>query len=492
MIKKKRYLSHKTWLSKGLLKSIKSKTKLYKQFLRKPSVVKEAHYKNYTNKLNHSLQIAKKSFYEKKLNEVKSNTRATWRLLNEILNRKTSKVKSVSTFKIDGKDISDPLTIANKFCEYFSNIGPSLAKGITSTSSHRAFSSGTFVQSIFLAPATKNEILTTTNSFLTGKASGHDNLPMSVIKRSIDIISEPLTSIVNMSLAHGIVPDKMKIARVIPVYKSGDRAIFSNYRPISVLPSFSKILEKVVYNRIIEFINKLNILCDNQYGFRKNHSTSLASIEFYDKVSSAFDRGEVAVGIFLDLTKAFDTVNHDILFDKLRHYGIRGVTLDWVKSYFSDRLQYVDFNGNSSSLQKISCGVTKGSILRPLFFILYISDIINASRSLDPILFADDTSIFFSHKDMAYLIDTFNLELIKVSDWLKANKLSLNVKKTKYITFTPRQKRLNCSFQIAIDNQPINQVTETTFLGVILDKNLTWKPHISYLANKISKSIGVI
>ena len=267
-----------------------------------------------------------------------------------------------------------------------------------------------------------------------------NDVVMSVIKRSIDIISEPLTSIVNMSLAHGIVPDKMKIARVIPVYKSGDRAIFSNYRPISVLPSFSKILEKVVYNRIIEFINKLNILCDNQYGFRKNHSTSLASIEFYDKVSSAFDRGEVAVGIFLDLTKAFDTVNHDILFDKLRHYGIRGVALDWVKSYFSDRLQYVDFNGNSSSLQKISCGVPKGSILRPLFFILYINDIINASRSLDPILFADDTSIFFSHKNMAYLIDTFNLELITVSDWLKANKLSLNVKQNKVHNIYPSSK----------------------------------------------------
>ena len=305
------------------------------------------------------------------MNEVKSNTRATWGLLNEILSRKTSKVKSVSTFKIDGKDISDPLTIANKFCEYFSNIGPSLTKGITSTSCHRAFLLGTFVQSIFLAPATKNEILTITNSFLTGKAYGRDNLPMSVIKRFIDIISVPLTSIVNMSLSHGIVPDKMKIARVIPVYKSGDRAIFSNYRPISVLPSFSKILEKVVYNRIIEFINKLNILCDNQYGFRKNYSTSLALIEFYGKVSSAFDRGEVAVGIFLDLSKAFDTANHDILFDKLRHYWIRGVALDWVKSYFSIRLQYVDLNGNSSSLQKISRSSTGVNSWTSLFYFIY-------------------------------------------------------------------------------------------------------------------------
>ena len=158
----------------------------------------------------------------------------------------------------------------------------------------------------------------------------------------------------------------MKIARVTPIYKSGDRAMFTNYRPISVLPSFSKLLERVVYNRILEYINKFNILCSNQYGFRKNHSTSLALIDFYDKVSSALDRREFAVGIFLDHSKAFDTVNHEILFEKLEHYGIRGIALDWVKSYFSDRFQFVDYNGHSST-PKISCGVPQGSILGPLF-----------------------------------------------------------------------------------------------------------------------------
>jgi len=186
-----------------------------------------------------------------------------------------------------------------------------------------------------------------------------------------------------LTIAHGIVPDQMKIARVVLLFKAEDPSLFTNYRPVSILPSFSKLLERVIYNPILDFLTNLHILCDNQlglvFGFRKNHSTTLALIYLHDKISSAFDNGELAVGVFLDLSRAFDTVDHSILFDKLEHNGICGLSLKWVKSYFSNRLQFVEYNGHVSS-RDISCGVPQGSILGPLFFLLYINDIKNATK----------------------------------------------------------------------------------------------------------------
>ena len=180
----------------------------------------------------------------------------------------------------------------------------------------------------------------------------------------------------NLSIAHGVVPDQMKIARVVPLFKADDQSLFINYRPVSVLPSFSKFLERIMYNRLYYYLTNLHILCDNQFGFSKNHSTMLALVDLHEKISSAIDRGELAVGVFSDLSKAFDTVNHSILFEKLEHYGIRGLALKWIKSYFSNRLQFVEnkswrqrhLTETVSSCANIMCGVPQGSIRGPLFF----------------------------------------------------------------------------------------------------------------------------
>ena len=209
------------------------------------------------------------------------------------------------------------------------------------------------------------------------------------------------------------------------------------------------------------------------------------------------------MGVFLDLSKAFDTINHEILFDKLAYYGIRRLALDWVKSYFSNRSQFVQFNDYSSCSNNIRCGVPQGSILGPLFlFTIYINDIIHVSRILDFILFADIyyflsttnifANIFFSHKDPIQLINILSAEIEKLPDWFKSNKLSLNLTKSKFIVFKPRQRKCHHSFQLSIDNDYIEQVKETVFLGVKLDEELSWKSHISHVAGKISKSIGII
>lgn len=484
---------NKPWLSKGLLKSIKKKNILYKRFLSNPTLHREQLYKKYKNKLTHSLRIAKRLYYEKKLEDYKSNAKSTWRLLNEVINTKKSKKNFPTTFNINDREISNPSQIANHFCDYFTNIGPNLAKSIpASPKSHSSFLSGNFPNSIFLEPVTEQEIIEICTSFRSGTAAGYDNISMSAVRETISLISAPLTHIINLSLSSGVVPDQMKIARVIPLFKSGIHSLVTNYRPISVLPVFSKFLERIVYNRLINFLNKYNILSRNQYGFRKNHSTAYALIQLYDKISDALDQKKVTLGLFIDLSKAFDTVNHDILLSKLEHYGVRGVALQWFKNYLSCRTQFVQYNGHSSSSSNIKCGVPQGSILGPLLFLLYINDLCKVSKVLDMILFADDTNIFYSHQDPNYLMEIVNSELKKLTSWFQANKLSINVKKSNFVIFKPRQNRQTLDLNFTISNYAIDRVNEVVFLGVILDEHLSWKSHIHSVTRKVSKAIGII
>ena len=323
------------------------------------------------------------------------------------------------------------------------------------------------------------------------KSTGFDNIDMTIVKHVISHIVKPLSYICNMSLTSGIFPNNMKIAKVIPLYKANGKNEFTNYRPVSLLPQLSKILEKLFGIRLDSFINRYNLLSSNQYGFRTNMSTSLALMELTEEITTALDDKKVTAGVFIDLKKAFDTINHNLLLKKLAHYGVRGVANKWLASYLSNRKQYVSIDECNSDLLNVLCGVPQGSILGPKLFILYVNDMCNISKILKFVLFADDTNIFCSGHDAMQLSRDLSNELDKLSVWFAVNKLILNVSKTNFMVFGNSKQR-NTILQVSIKNSKIKRVYVTKFLGILIDDRLNWKEHISLICSKLSKCIAII
>ena len=247
---------------------------------------------------------------------------------------------------------------------------------------------------------------------------------------------EPLKYLFNLSIEKDVFPDDLKIARVTPIYMGEDSSDVSNYRPISVLPWFSKILERIMYNCLYKYLIKNNILYSEQFGFHNGHSTDHAAVQLVDQIIGSFENNKYTLAVFIDLSKAFDTVNHSILLKKLELHGITDRNHVWLKSYLSNRRQFVQINEKEkTSLETISCGAPQGSILGTLLFLLYVNDLKNASNILDPIMFADDSNLFFTHKDIRYLFQIVNQELENINQWFVSSKLAHNIKKTKYSFF---------------------------------------------------------
>jgi len=315
-----------------------------------------------------------------------------------------------------------------------------------------------------------------------------------MLAQTVNKVAGPLAHIINLSLENGIFPSDLKLAKVIPIFKSGDQSSLNNYRPISLLSSFSKIFERIIYNKIMSFLQANDILYPHQYGFRPNHSTIHPVIHLLSQVAEANNKtpSEYTLATFCDLSKAFDTISHDILLYKLHVYGIRGKANDLIRSYLSNRQQYVDFDSSKSQCLPVECGVPQGSILGPLLFLIYINDIKNCTPE-NILSFADDTTMLLSHSDPVLLYDRANRSLSDLFHWFCANKLSLNAKKTQYILIQPHGlTHYQHTLSLKINGEPLSRVNASKFLGITIDESLSWKPHLACVNKKISNALFII
>ncbi len=350
---------HEPWMTPGLLKSSHTLDKLYKKCLGKDANSPEHKtYIDFRNRYNSLKRYTKKSYYNNKIMEFKHDSSKLWRVLNEVIGKSNNKSGISDIFVVNGKNITNPMDISNGFCSYFTNVGHDFAAKIpTSKNSPMSYMRDNFMQSFFFEPVDVEEITNILKRLKPKKSSGYDNISAHLLKNFTNELALPISIIVNSSLCSGIVPDCMKLAKIVPVYKQkGDAQLFTNYRPISLLPVLSKILEKVVHKRLYDYLIKNKILNKSQYGFRNQHSTTDAITELVSHILHNFDQRKFTLSVFLDLSKAFDTIDHNTLLKKLYHYGIRGIALDWFKSYLV-RKQFVTYKDCCSNIRDLTCGV---------------------------------------------------------------------------------------------------------------------------------------
>lgn len=473
------------WMTTALLKAITKKNNMYKAIMKYPEKLElKDKYKTYKNCLNKLVTKAKKDYFQKQIEKNKNSSKSLWECINNICGQPKPKTKIDNIILQNGTIISDKKDIANSFNKYFKEVGENFARNIPDIKySDRTQS---LRNSIYLQLTNENEVIRIIENLKCRKSPGVDGIRSETLKEIKLEIIKPLTYLINQCLQTGYFPQVLKTSIIKPLYKTGSKVSMENYRPVSLLSNISKIIEKIIKYRLSNFLAKYDILSHHQYGFREGRSTEDAILKLTSYIYDSLDKKIPTISIFLDLSKAFDTICHKKLLDKLYMYGIRGTAYNLFQTYLSNRRQYVQINDIISRPEIITFGVPQGTVLGPVLFTLYINSMLSLNTIGKIISFADDTAILYSSPTWQSLKENIENDFPKISEWLQYNKLSLNYEKTKYLPF--------CSYTNGLPNiGPLNvglnsQILEsdnTKYLGIIIDRHMRWDIHIKQLVKKI-------
>jgi len=476
----------KPWINREIRCLITRKHYLFRQY--KSGVCSFEFYNRFKNTVSSSIKLAKREYFRRRFNDNSKCSSDMWKLLNKLIERNRKPTNFSLT--IDGSSVIDDFDVGTVFNDYFSSVAERISTNIPQYNiDPLSYMTGLGTDhSFFAAPSMPLDVYNIISSMKL-KGAPLSEIPIFIYKRLNKYLCSVISDMFNKSLSVGVFPDVLKRARVIPIYKAGDKEDVSNYRPISTLSIMSKIFELLMCTRMKSYIERFSLLGHCQFGFRTNFSTADAITEFLDRIYVAIDNKEYFVSVFLDFQKAFDTVDHAILVRKLSRLGFRGPINDWFKSYLTNREQFVSINGIHSQTLDVVRGVPQGSVLGPLLFNLYIGDMHKAT-TLGVIHYADDTTVYHSGVDVPAVVHCVNDEMSKVNRWLCANKLSLNAAKSKVMLF--RKKSLDIVPPVKFRDVKLDVVESFKFLGVTLDADLSFRSHSSSVISKLSRSLGIM
>ena len=479
----------KPWINHSIKAYISRRQNLFKLFITK--VVTRSEYNRYRNFVTDEIRKAKKLYFGDLFIQLRNNIRKTWSVISSVLKpfHQTQKNKGIKSIIFDNVIYERDEDISNLLNEHYSTIGKKISESFSS--SNLPCNAHHVTNSLYLQRTSALEVKKIILA-LRNKSTPRHTYSAKVLKIISDIISTPLACIINKSLQTRHFPNSLKIARVVPIYKGGTVTDINNYRPVSILPLLSKIFERVMFNRLYSFLEKNRILVNCQYGFRKKKSTTEAVMDQMRYIYDNLDDGNTVVSLFLDFSKAFDCIDHKLLLHKLFLCGVRGIALDWFRSYLSSRQQYVSTNNFDSSVKNVTHGVPQGSILGPLLFLVFINDFPQSNSFFKFSLFADDSTLScrFIENNPSIIKRELSNELIPVNKWLHDNKIKINCEKSKFIVFSHRKTHNITSLRFG--NGLIRAASSIKFLGILLDEHLKFKNHVSAISEKISKNIGLL